>query len=1522
MTVKKKRIMQVSALLVGSFVLAQTVLSEIPESTFAQQSFNGIESLIQSHNESDPYTIVELVPDASYAKLGYLVGGSEPFYYDEAAKSYQTYEEHLAALTNSADREEFSEEMKSTLSSITSASNPLTYEEYEESYVSQAGYTKLELAYPETIAAGTSEYYMQKVDGNTGDYQRQSKSGVYADKEQSSDSDGVQDKEQVQESDSAAGEDDGNDVEEQTVEQQTVEQDEEPGAEPTAAIVEDTDEEPGVQPNEDPVEDPDEASGVQPNEDPAEDPDEASGTQPAPAADEDRIYYYEYVGEGNGDYRLIKSEDGSRKLDADVVVSEIYYQGGFTNNEWFKEYVFNQSGLLNASDTDISISVVALTPAQFAKYNGDMDLLYISGSSLLDTSNAQYYGAGNDLSASLADEIYAKVDSENTYLPVILDYAILQNSSIENTNIYKLAKRLIPQDLTMDNYAHGYVKDNVYLIPCKDAGSSASFLNAFGSIFLDCSNVSGDEFAAKAAAIGFGDVADTIISENTYRQVENNAGTGNTYDYFDQKLSEAIAVEYIISYASKREEYDLDTIQVLDIEPCTVSSSTQETIEKNIRQYLQLAGVTDTEKVVFTHMTSAEFISKVEDLCKYDMIYMGLYTDTLNTDKTTGRTVYNDSDMNGLVYTNIGDIQYYSKALGLLDTEYKTAGSHYSITNPSGSKLIADYSSGNYVRYSGNDFTDEKVKAIKNFVLSGAPVILDKDFLTEAGGTTYVYDFARNEDGSKNTSEQGYIDNCSKVYELIEYIKDYPNVIRENEVSADSNTQQNLLQYLTLGKPVLSVTTAAKESGQEYVKINGSVVSFDFSIENYGSADANATFDCVLYADYNSDGRYSNTTERIGANDFSITLNGVKQTVKSKTDEDGTIYYYELSPNTGGESYHLEYTVSSSYVGIIPVKIKVSQSGNDYRYASDEFYFFKPRNTKEKLKIHVLQILPTSGNNVFNMGEKGVYDGNLTSSTSAFYHYLHALEDYDISIDAMKASRYVEKYNENPNFLDDYDMLVLGFADDYNFLEQYGSLNEAATISAYEGIKAFIDSGKSVLFTHDTTSYTSNPNIDYSDWGFTLSQLLTEDVGLDRYGVNDSLLLKAGIKGLTQGGTTTYNVSDYQSLSLAYKSGILKKTSYTAGELFELIVKEAKEKNKDIAYKPNSDKTVLTSEVQGRSSITINTQIDTKVGLTLKNVNTSVPTTSFYTNSAELINEGGILIYPYNVLAKIKSNNNILNVVNTHGQYFQIDMNEDADADGESDVTVWMSLAGDSYGAVQKDARNNYYIYTKGNVTYSGVGHFSMDYYYTGAENAAATEIQLYINTMVTAYRAGTHAPTMTLTDEDGSELNVIYVGVDSKLNDSGQVAEETQIDQGTEKVYVTVRDTNDVSAEYKRISVAYYLAYGSSIADLPDGVNISDVVNIGTEADPIYAKKCDWTTYRTDGSTQDSTNLTSGVKYYVNVPYDLVNKMKNGRAQVYVVATTRLWNEGEVVSASEPSVTYKTTGSFYLQRIGLFDLE
>jgi hypothetical protein len=1001
---------------------------------------------------------------------------------------------------------------------------------------------------------------------------------------------------------------------------------------------------------------------------------------------------------------------------------------------------------------------------------------------------------------------------------------------------------------------------------------------------------------------------------------------------FDQTVSKAIAAEYIISFVERRAEYVNNDLRILDIEPCTTYASTKTTIEENIKKMLNY-NESSGQKIEFVHMTSAEFISKVEDLCEYDMIYFGLYTDRMNT--SNGRTVYNDSSMNGLVYTNIGDIRYDQHSRGLLDTEYDNTASHYAVyknedglytVNTSGSKALRNYdwndsTDRDNVRYSGNDLTEEKLNAVKNFLKSGSPVVLADNFLTTGGkdGTdTYVYDFQYDADGNKITKvngevANGYIDNCSRMYELISDIKDLSNVMTETTVLGSDAKKKALIRYISLGKPKLTIKAGAKVSGQEYYNTTGSNIVFDFSIENFGSADANATFNVSLYADYNADGRYS-AAENVAAHDFKITLGGTTQTAKTMTDDDGNdIYYYELSPTDSTDLYRLSYDISDNYVGVLPIKLKVSQSTNSYRYDSEELYFFKSNTTGGKVEIKVLQILAEWGwGDVTNdnLGEKGVYDGTLDPN-SQFYKQLHseAMKDYDMTIHAMKPTTYLKKLRENPDFLydEDYDMLILGFADCY-----YWEMSDSSTVELYNSVSDFIASGKSVLFTHDTTSYNNNPN-NNGDNGWAsnaLNKSMTADVGFDRYGVFSSHLVSAGIKNLTSTSSTVYNVNDYFSLKLAKEEGTLTKDSYTGAELFELIVDEAEKNHKDIAYKPNSDKTALVTEVHGQSSMTINGN-SSGTYYNMNGVSGGLPTTT----KVEMLNEGQILVYPFNLLGKLDANK-IMNVSTTHGQYFQIDMNEDADQDGESDVTVWLSLTGNSeYDAANRDARNNYYIYTKGNVTYSGVGHSKINY------DSNVDEIQLYINTMITAYSAGMSEPTISLrqsSDPNSAEVNTIYVGMDSKVDAvTGDVEEGEQIDSGTERVYYTIGDPNVVQGGVKKVSVQYYLVYASE-DDVPAEYKDScKELTVGTTT--VIAVEQNWDTYKGSKTDKEASldNITTGVTYAVDIPYDVL-KDDEDETTIWVVATTSIWR----TSRSKKARVESAYDYIKVQRIGLFDLD
>ena len=151
---------------------------------------------------------------------------------------------------------------------------------------------------------------------------------------------------------------------------------------------------------------------------------------------------------------------------------------------------------------------------------------------------------------------------------------------------------------------------------------------------------------------------------------------------------------------------------------------------------------------------------------------------------------------------------------------------------------------------------------------------------------------------------------------------------------------------------------------------------------------------------------------------------------------------------------------------------------------------------------------------------------------------------------------------------------------------------------------------------------------------------------------------------------------------------------------------KSEELNVDIAYIPKSGKKIIAKHGQGFSY---------PIGFYYVNQGKSAKVTYWpfnrtvmngynrQTTSVVQVNEGQITNYPF----KIPKN---FTVADTHAQYYQLDLNEDADLDGESDIAVWYTLTGTStYDCSPKDVRNNYFIYTKGNVTYSGVGHSSLE---------------------------------------------------------------------------------------------------------------------------------------------------------------------------------------------------------------------
>jgi hypothetical protein len=110
-----------------------------------------------------------------------------------------------------------------------------------------------------------------------------------------------------------------------------------------------------------------------------------------------------------------------------------------------------------------------------------------------------------------------------------------------------------------------------------------------------------------------------------------------------------------------------------------------------------------------------------------------------------------------------------------------------------------------------------------------------------------------------------------------------------------------------------------------------------------------------------------------------------------------------------------------------------------------------------------------------------------------------------------------------------------------------------------------------------------------------------------------------------------------------------------------------------------------------------------------------------------------VTIYPFNLAALPQSDRK---VADTHYQWYKLDLEDPAV------IPLFNLYSDDSGERVNDDAMNNYYTYTKGNITYSGTGH-SGNYPYPDYE------LRLFVNTAIKAYAIANQRPVITVSEPD-----------------------------------------------------------------------------------------------------------------------------------------------------------------------------
>ena len=943
------------------------------------------------------------------------------------------------------------------------------------------------------------------------------------------------------------------------------------------------------------------------------------------------------------------------------------------------------------------------------------------------------------------------------------------------------------------------------------------------------------------------------------------------------------------------------------------------------------------------------------------------YVDSL---ETSYHTVYNDTKMNGLIYSNVGDIYKafngYADVLyrgGLLDTDYldpngkvngKQPGANgrynnieaYKDEDPDSDGIKynfkrglseSDYHNGDtYIdkarsddieyRFAGNDITEEKLNRLKEYIKLGYPIVFADGFVKTSGSSLIVNDYL--------------IDNSSRMYELVDFAikwRDNPsnkqkNVIFEKvDEKLNANDLNSFITNINLPKPEIKLEERHLEKDidipgrtTDYSRINNRTLEINFKLLNKGFENDKVKFKLSLYVDSNSDGKFSGTREIINPRYYTVLKDNVIH--KGKLTSSKTSWY------------KITYKLPKYYVGIVPWKIKIeSVDGNGLNRYTSATGFGYVQNAGAAKKINILQI--KSSDNVqshFNENYKGDYTrykynnlfyynyrdtaGNLLTFKDPSIRYNNWIEegtfdmannalfkelldevkntgDFDITIKSVSPETLIYWYNDwrmkNPDkrpleYFDatatKYDMIVMGFGDSYTLPNVNNCL---------EPIQDWANSGKPILYTHDCTSQVNYRGT--SSWNYDLNRMIRGLVGLDRYGVLNNWPLRVGTGADKNNTVTKFEKTKYPTIAANTSDN-----SVTSSRLFEIAKENAERNNKDIkdiAYEPRSNKTKIVKEVQGFTNGSLvylsgnestNAQFKFAKGYVRS---------ERHTNRVEQINKGQITTYPFKIEKELE-------VAKTHYQPYQIDFNEDDDEDGESDLIVWYTLASresmknnpaSEYNLAPRDVRNNYYIYTKGNITYSGVGHDKV----TGRE-----EMKLYVNTLIAAYKAAMVPPSIEFKetgDSDAAEKTVSYISYDV----SSDAINNGVVTGDKEKVYFTPVD------------------YNSFVKD-------TNPLQTKVLVKPVNTKGGLYNVYRANGTKELTESddqigecyaLMPGESYYFEVPLSELGGNKN-KIDIKVSARTRVTRIFRGSSVTLPKYSPESVSTYIIQKRGLFDLD
>lgn len=271
----------------------------------------------------------------------------------------------------------------------------------------------------------------------------------------------------------------------------------------------------------------------------------------------------------------------------------------------------------------------------------------------------------------------------------------------------------------------------------------------------------------------------------------------------------------------------------------------------------------------------------------------------------------------------------------------------------------------------------------------------------------------------------------------------------------------------------------------------------------------------------------------------------------------------------------------------------------------------------------------------------------------------------------------------------------------------------------------------------------------------------------------------------------------------------------------------------------------------------------------------SKPRTSYI----EPLNEGGIGLYPFliadmNDMGETNLSETRIPITKNHGPYYQLDLERELGEGKIDDVTVWYTFAGaDGTGGTaeekqesayfditRRDAGNNYYLYSKGKIYYTGFSLYEEKDSSSPSddeEQVPDLEMKLFINTI---YAALSGKPKESgfyeaVVKEDGTVSNI------SKAKQPGTNHEYTcYYDEDEKELEISFRVQKERAGEGERVPVLLGWKKGTEIEPLPEDAFILPE-EILISAVPVEQTPPD--------GGENVGNSSRGVWYQIKIPLD-----------------------------------------------------